>query len=612
MVDSPFLALLRDRITLDRIPFTDRGSRMLLYRRDSHTLWLGLAEYETDPAARPVIAAWQFIDQAGSPLACRWTTDPSQVIGEADGRSYALTFADPETLLVSLPPGRTSMTLRLAMAEGTADARGGVLSRSAPSPCRLTYTTNTELARNDLVALSDGEHELRLTLDAEVGAVLAVRVERGEPSHAPERAVPAFAPTMAAAAQRWHDWFAAAPEMNPAYRGQYYYAWWVLAVNLIRPDSDRRREGVVPSKQGYVGIWHWDSYFHAIALRHIDVELARDQIRVLLAHQGADGVIPDVVHDLGVLAHTTDLPAGERARTMRLASGGRTRRIAETAMTKPPLLAWAAWILHQTAPDPTFLQEVYEPAARFLHWWFTVCDTDHNGLCEYLHPYCSGLDDSPLWDLGPPVEAPELTAYLVLQCDTMAEIARVIGKETEAAAWTARADRMIHRLIVLRWDHEAGMFWATRHGRRIPVRTPFNLLPLITGRLPAGIADRMVVVLTDGRRFWPRFPVPTVALDDPAYSPTTMWRGPVWLNINYLLITALNRGGYQDVARSLQQRTLELAMGQDDLIEYYNSETGGRPPRAASTFSWSAAVCIELAIAESRLASRSPLPGIPS
>src|SRR6185437_4978290 len=114
MVDSPFLALLRDRITLDRIPFTDRGSRMLLYRRDSHTLWLGLAEYETDPAARPVIAAWQFIDQAGSPLACRWTTDPSQVIGEADGRSYALTFADPETLLVSLPPGRTSMTLRLA------------------------------------------------------------------------------------------------------------------------------------------------------------------------------------------------------------------------------------------------------------------------------------------------------------------------------------------------------------------------------------------------------------------------------------------------------------------------------------------------------------------
>jgi len=109
-------------------------------------------------------------------------------------------------------------------------------------------------------------------------------------------------------------------------------------------------------------------------------------------------------------------------------------------------------------------------------------------------------------------------------------------------------------------------------------------------------------------RFWPRFRVPTVALNDPTYRPTTMGRGPVWPNINYLLITALNRGGYPDMARRLQQRTLELAMGNDDLIEYYNPETGGRPPRAASTFSWSAAVFIDLAIAATRAASQSPRP----
>ena len=606
MVDSPFLELSRNRITLDRIPFTDRGSRLLLYRRDSHTLWLGLAEYETDPAARPVITAWRFTNQAATPLECRWTTYPHRIVCETEGPSYALTFADPDTLLVSLPPGQTTMTLRLAMTEGRTDASGGVLSRSAPSPCRLVYTTDADLARNELVPLPDGEYELHITMDGDVEEALSIRVERGEPIHAPVRTVPAFAPTAAAAARRWHDWFAAAPVVDPAYRGQYYYAWWVLAVNLIRPDSDPRREAVAPSKQGYVGIWHWDSYFHAIALRHMGAELARDQIRVLLDHQGADGAIPDVVHDLGVLAHTTDLPDGERARTMRLKRGGRTRRIGETAMTKPPLLAWAVWKLHETSPDPAFLREMYEPAARFLHWWFTVCDTDHNGLCEYLHPYCSGLDDSPLWDAGPPVEAPELAAYLVLQCDTMAEIARVIGKVEDIEEWTARAERMVQHLIALRWDQDAGLFWATRHGRRIPVCTPFNLLPLITGRLPAPIADKLVAVLTDEARFWPRFPVPTVALDDPTYSPTTMWRGPVWLNINYLVIAALNRGGYTDVARRLQQRTLELAMGNEDLIEYYNPETGGRPPRAASTFSWSAAVFIDLAIEASRAARPSP------
>ena len=33
---SPFLRLLKNRITLNRIPFTDRGSRILLYAHDHH------------------------------------------------------------------------------------------------------------------------------------------------------------------------------------------------------------------------------------------------------------------------------------------------------------------------------------------------------------------------------------------------------------------------------------------------------------------------------------------------------------------------------------------------------------------------------------------------
>jgi glycogen debranching enzyme len=79
-----------------------------------------------------------------------------------------------------------------------------------------------------------------------------------------------------------------------------------------------------------------------------------------------------------------------------------------------------------------------------------------------------------------------------------------------------------------------------------------------------------------------------------------MWRGPVWANINYFFVEALNQIGEYDMAHTLRQRTLELMMSRPGIYEYYNSQTGQPPETAAETFGWSAAVFIDLAIQASR------------
>ena len=152
------------------------------------------------------------------------------------------------------------------------------------------------------------------------------------------------------------------------------------------------------------------------------------------------------------------------------------------------------------------------------------------------------------------------------------------------------------------WDEGAGYFWAydqsSLPATRIDVRTPFNLLPLITGRLPARINARLIDHLT--REFWPRYPISTVALDDPQYNPDQMWRGPTWINVNYLFTEGLRRVGAHELARELRGRTLDLLCGGEDLFEYYNPETGSKGSGAASTFGWSAALFIDLAVQASR------------
>lgn len=162
--------------------------------------------------------------------------------------------------------------------------------------------------------------------------------------------------------------------------------------------------------------------------------------------------------------------------------------------------------------------------------------------------------------------------------------------------WQERAADMARRLVDHAWDAESGFFWARLNGSRVNVRTPFNLFPLITGQMSPEITDRLVAHLTDERQFWSRYPVPTVAMDDPKFNPIKMWRGPTWVNVNYLLIEGLQRSGYADLARELRQRTLDLIISRDDIYEYYNPVSGENPPLAATMFGWSAAVFIDLAI----------------
>jgi hypothetical protein len=224
----------------------------------------------------------------------------------------------------------------------------------------------------------------------------------------------------------------------------------------------------MPSKVLYVGIWNWDLCFHALAFRHVDPELARNQLRTMLACQLPDDMIPDAVYDEAVVA---DIEHPLRA-----------------AVTKPPVMAWAALRLDETAPD---------------------------------------LDDSPLWDYGLPVESPDLNTYLSLQMGSPAIMAKVLGMEAEGTMWRRRAATMVRRMVEDHGEEEAGLFCALNDNHPIPVVTPFNLCALWTGQLPDQISDRLIAHLTDPAQFWGEYAIPSVARNDPHYDPETMWRGPV-------------------------------------------------------------------------------------
>jgi glycogen debranching enzyme len=579
VADTPLsMNLLRNMIDITRVPFSDRGSRLLVFKDPARScLYVKLAERlaSLEPGLEaylrrpPFIQDLLLIDEHGQPLEFEVVSSPHVLYLNTRLGEFGLVFQDRQTISFGLPPGVTAgLRFYVLPQYFREDEIGGVLK----SIRNLAYSTEAEIVKN-LISPRGGGYTVEFVVQAGDDSAITVNIRS---VHELNREVLPFTVAHEKAETRWREWFSRVPPVAEKYRRTYAYAWWIMANNLISPLGRITHEAMIPSNLNYIGLWLWDSALHALAFRHVDADLARNQIRAILTQQLPNGMLPDAIHDEGVVIEITHPIAAQ--------------------VTKPPILAWAALKLHEMDPDLGFLQEIYVSLVRLNQWWSTMNDDDTDGLVQYNHPYSSGADDNPLWSYGMPVEAPDINTYLCVQMGSLAVMAELLGMENEGQMWRRRASALVRRMIEDMWDEEKGIFQTLLDEKPVPVLTPFALYPLWTGQLPKEIRDRLIAHLTNPKEFWGEFVIPTVARNDPHYNPDKMWSGPVWVNINYFFIEALDQVGEHALADELREKTLELVMRHPSIFEYYSADTAEPPHTAADVFGWTAAVFIDLAI----------------
>ncbi|MCC2591887.1 hypothetical protein LKO27_00380 [Tessaracoccus sp. OS52] len=385
------------------------------------------------------------------------------------------------------------------------------------------------------------------------------------------------------------EWLARTPQVAPRWQSLVDLCWWVLGCNTLSLGGAAQGRAVVPSKIGYVGHWQWDSYFIAIGLRHGDRELAVEQLRIAVSRQQPDGQLPDVVHEAGVLASSDDLPPGDLENLRAMASP--TLAHSRIPLTKPPLTALAVSLV---APD--LVDEFLDPILASQEWWYAASDPGNTGLPAYLHPYSSGLDDSPIFDHDAIVRSPDLAAYLISQDQLLADWLRERGRDADAERCTARAERTLG-LLLEHWHPERGQFASVGEaGQELATDAVVGLMPLLVGGLPGDVVEALLAATQDPTRFGTPHPLPTVATSDPDFSPTRMWRGPVWVNTIWLVAHGLRRQGKVAEADALERATLELVLAAGGPHEYFNPFDATKPPRATTAFGWSAALVVDMAV----------------
>ncbi|GIT78602.1 hypothetical protein LLS1_02710 [Leifsonia sp. LS1] len=547
---SPFL-------DLESAPFTLPGSRILV-QRAGDGVTVRLAEYE------------RRLDECVLVRTLR-------VLGPS-GRAAAVTAVHPDRVEF----GEAGVTLTFDGPDALSLGGDGTVAWSAELDLPFAPAVRTSSAVR--IAVVPASTELR------PGARFVAQVSEHPDAEGHARALDETA-------RVWNAWFARTPVVRDDLADMTAFCWWVLGANIVSLPG-RGARAVVPSKIGYVGLWQWDAYFIASGLRHGDPELAREQLELAFAFPTAEGQLPDVVHDEGVLASSDDLPPGDRD-NLRRAGSAIADPSAPIPLTKPPLAAWALRRLEAFVDDPAWFDAAWATVARSQDWWFAHSDLDGDGMPEYCHPYSSGLDDSPVFDAELPVASPDLAAYLILQDDLLATRARSVGDAAGASRHAVRSARTLELLEGM-WDESAGFFRSAGAGTPVEAEAVVSLLPLLTGRLPGRYVTGILAALDDPDRFATTWSVPTVARRDPSYSDERMWRGPVWLNVNALLAEGLAVSGQAERARELIEQTLRLVIHGGGPHEYFNPATGQKARTATTAFGWSAALFVDLAVQVSR------------
>ena len=382
---------------------------------------------------------------------------------------------------------------------------------------------------------------------------------------------------------------------------------------------------VCPSQSTYPFQWLWDSAFHAIALLHIDPELAKQEIRCLLQGAQPDGFIPHMLlwekafHQQALQEYSIVLADPFY-----------------TSTVQPPVLARAVWRVYQATKDRDFLQEVLPSTLRFFRWLKAYRDPDDDHLIAIIQPDESGLDASPKYDVlmnlhevppeqfdaslrqsmqrlfgayAPHREDPARILALdvfnwedVMVNSIYADGLRLLGalcREAgypiaEAAEFERRARRVLSALEEKCWDERTGIFWdlygyEETHAHTLTVTC---LFPLILDSLDRHMVWRLVEEhLLNEREFWLPYPVPSVAATEPSFDPEhrtrVTWRGPTWVNSNYYLYWGLRAHGYRDVATELAKRTVQM-VGKGGVREFFNPYTADG--QGAVDFGWTTLV----------------------
>lgn len=317
----------------------------------------------------------------------------------------------------------------------------------------------------------------------------------------------------------------------------------VMKTQLYSPEGNIRRIWSTPDRLPHRNMWLWDSVFHAIGHRHLDAQLAENLILALFDVQQDDGFIPHMA-----------LPYE--------ASG----------ITQPPVIGWGSYLVYEKSGNKDFLKTVLEKNKAFLLWcshnrrktekelysWHT--NPELNNRCDE-----SGMDNSSRFDTPHDLYAIDFSCYMANETRFMQKIAELLEDNENAELFGKWHEKIKSDINNTLWCEDDGFYYDydIQCDCFNKVQSVASFLPIFASCCDKKQCDKLIAHLTNPEEFGTPFPIPSISKKDRSFG-SDMWRGPVWINLNYMISHGLAEFGYAALSDEIKAKTLEV------INEWYN------------------------------------------
>src|SRR6056297_69072 len=409
-----------------------------------------------------------------------------------------------------------------------------------------------------------------------------------------------------------------------------------------------------PAADLYPYQWSWDSAFIAIGYAHYAQQKAEEELLHLFNSQWDNGLIPQIVF-ANTREHDTYFPGPEFWQTELMDLAPRLPKTSGICQPPIHATAVRHILKYGSDYDRAkrFASKIFPKLKAWHEFLHRERDPEGEGLVYIRHPWGSGQDNSPIWDTvlqkldltsdqipsysrkdtdlihiderptdddydkyiylldffrqrGYNEERIRKDGYPFLIQDVLFntllcrenldldEISEVIGEDgqpfTEQAEATARA--MNDKL----WDEEHGMYldYDINNEEQIHVHVLSGFIPVFADIPGDDRAKRMFNYLNTHcfcRLDDDCFAAPSYDRSGPGFSTSKYWRGPIWINMNWMLSEGLQMYGYSDYVTRIHNSIVNLTR-MNGYREYFNPETG--EGHGADRFSWTSSLFLDI------------------
>jgi len=412
-------------------------------------------------------------------------------------------------------------------------------------------------------------------------------------------------------------------------------------------EKNWRGDHTIPSSGLYPHQWSWDSAFISIGLSRYTQSRAQKELMSLFEGQWSNGMLPHILFRSNMSYFPG--PDDWNSRISKNAPEMKT-----SGITQPAVHAIAALQVYRNGDDEKrakkFLVRIFPKLLAFHRFLLTERDPEKSGLVTIFHPWESGFDNSLRWDepisklkfknlpdykrkdtdvvaseFRPSDEDYDRYFYLlefmkVLDYDSkkiyktipfkvkdvvfstitylankaLLEMAEILEEDTkEIETWIKRTEKNY-----LKYFGEDGLVYDFDlvSKKRIKKRTAASLISLYSGLLDNKGAQEVIQWMKHSYICTEKCEhkhsvISSTSFKAKEFNPLNYWRGPVWINVNWMIYQGLRNHGFEKEAAHLKDAIIEL-VSEHGFYEYYNPLNS--KGLGSNDFSWTASLVTDL------------------